>query len=141
MYGCLFFRYFYIIQGGDSLDIRDIVDISGIVLGFQLEIVISNDRYSVVRTDTFIPKEDRPSFVEKFILSYSLGFKGKIINSTGIVDGRLVDMYGWYYKDTNYQLFILSSNGGMYVIVYSLDIRDRVPDLEEIVKELGGYLN
>lgn len=123
------------------MDIRDIVDISGIVLGFQLETVISNDRYSVVRTDTFIPKEGRPSFVEKFILSYSLGFRGKIINSTGIVDGRLIDMYGWYYKDTNYQLFILSSDGGMYVIVYSLDIRDRVPDLEEIIKELGGYLN
>ena len=123
------------------MDIRDIVDISGIVLGFQLETVISNDRYSVVRTDTFIPREARPSFVEKFILSYSLGFKGKIINSTGIVDDKLIDMYGWYYKNTNYQLFILSSNGGMYVIVYSLDIRDRVPDLEEIIKELGGYLN
>ena len=123
------------------MDIRDIVDISGIVLGFQLETVISNDRYSVVRTDTFIPREARHSFVEKFILSYSLGFKGKIINSTGIVDDKLIDMYGWYYKNTNYQLFILSSNGGMYVIVYSLDIRDRVPDLEEIIKELGGYLN
>lgn len=123
------------------MDIRDIVDISGIVLGFQLETVISNDRYSVVRTGTFIPREARPSFVEKFILSYSLGFKGKIINSAGIIDGKLIDMYGWYYKNTNYQLFILSSNGGMYVIVYSLDIRDRVPDLEEIIKELGGYLN